>query len=151
MELISGSVAYPFQACTTIGVYGSTKSGKSYFVEKLLREKEWMFEEKPTKILYYYGVWTDSYRGMEKEMPDIQFQKGLPSLGDLESHATGSHTIVVLDDLLREICQSKSEGPVPAFVLTGTEALYTSEIFSTTKSVVIHQSSDHREQNIITP
>jgi hypothetical protein len=74
----------------------------------MLYEKDSLFEVKPAKIIYAYSIWTDSYTKMENELIDIEFHKGLPTLDLLQKLSTGCHCIVVLDDLLHEICQSKT-------------------------------------------
>jgi hypothetical protein len=104
----SGPVPYPLQAQSTISVCGCTRSGKSTFVRRLLKEKDYMFEKTPHKVLYCYGIWSTDYSSMEDSMDFLEFHKGLPSFERVEEFADGHHNIVILDDLMAELCQSKT-------------------------------------------
>ena len=78
---------YPFPGCTSIAVSGATCSGKIFSLYRLLCHKNEMFENPPQKVLYCYGIYQLFYEKMEKELPFITFQQGLPSTSDLEALA----------------------------------------------------------------
>lgn len=101
-------IPFPFQACTTMTVCGSTKSGKTTFVRRIIDEKTHMFTEPAHKILYCYSLWTDSFTDMEKSINDIEFHKGLPEENILTAFCDNRHNILVLDDLMADITKSKT-------------------------------------------
>jgi hypothetical protein len=106
MEITSStSVPFPFQEGSTIGVYGPTCSGKSSLIARILENKKVMFETEPQKVLYCYGIYTDSYHALEQCMPEIEFRKGLPLLEEIETFANGKHNLIILDDLMADICK----------------------------------------------
>lgn len=79
---------YPFPECTSIAVSGAICSGKSTAVFRLLRHKEDMFLNPPDKVLYYYGLRQPLFKQLERKLPFIEFQHGIPNnkrikVGDL--------------------------------------------------------------------
>ena len=92
-------------SCTVVA--GSTGSGKSFLVKRMLSECNFLFDQPVSKILYCYTAFQPLFEIMEKEIPNITFHKGLPSESVLESLASDrSHTICVLDDLQGEVVSS---------------------------------------------
>lgn len=107
MEITSPTiVSHPFEDCSTIGVYGPSMSGKSTFVTKILDNKNVMFVTEPRKIMYCYGIWSAGYEKMESHIDNITFRKGLPSQEEVENFADGEHNLIILDDLMSEICKN---------------------------------------------
>lgn len=93
-----------FPAPTTISVSGTSGSGKTTLLRKILLNKQQMFEDPPKRILYCYGIWQDLFSRMEKEIPDIEFHRGVPSEECIRSFGCSKeHGIVILDDLMSEI------------------------------------------------
>ena len=73
-------------------------SGKSYFVRRLI--KECLFEVKPKKVYWFYGIYQSEFDNME----GVAFHKGLPETFD---HCVdGNHNVIVLDDI--QDCVTKS-------------------------------------------
>ena len=98
---------YPFPDCTSIAVSGATCSGKTFWLYRLLRHKNEMFENPPQKVLYCYGIYQPFYEKMEKELPFITFQQGLPSTVDLEALADEKMcNLLCLDDLMESVTTS---------------------------------------------
>ena len=66
-----------------------------------------MFENPPEKVLYCYGMYQPLYEQMDKELPFITFQQGLPSISDLETLANEKTcNLVCLDDLMESVTTS---------------------------------------------
>lgn len=66
-----------------------------------------MFVNPPEKVLYCYGIYQPLYETMEKELPFITFQQGLPSTSDLEALAhEKTCNLVCLDDLMESVTTS---------------------------------------------
>ncbi len=92
----------PFKDCSSLLLTGSTSSGKTTWVYKLLQNIEAMYETKPDKILYCYGVWQPIFDEMEKM---CTLQQGLPL--DIENWETQSkHKLIIIDDLMDKVVSS---------------------------------------------
>ena len=95
---------YPFPGSTSIGVSGTSNSGKTTFVYKLLKNKDVMFEGSPDKILYCHGIDQPLFLEMESSLPSIRFHKGLPSKELIEEYSySKTGNIIVLDDLMESV------------------------------------------------
>ena len=93
----------PFTMCLA----GSTSSGKTTFVRRLLDNLYRMTSEEPGKILYCYGAFQPLYEEIKKDHPDVTFIEGLPCRDDMEQLASRGPSLVVLDDLLSEVTNSR--------------------------------------------
>ena len=100
---------YPFPGCTSIAVSGATCSCKIFSLYRLLCHKNEMFKNPPQKVLYCYGIYQLFYEKMEKELPFITFQQGLPSTSDLEALADEKTCNLICLDDLRESVTTFSE------------------------------------------
>lgn len=89
---------YPFSMIIT----GATCSGKTTWLERLLVEKQDVFEAgSPVwHVHYFYGIYQKTYEEMETVMPDIVFKPGLPTVEDLNNlEGLKGRKILVMDDL----------------------------------------------------
>lgn len=100
---------FPFESPTTMAVSGTTGSGKTTWLFKLLRNSKLMFPENPPyKILYCYGVWQEMFEKMEAEISQIEFYEGLPPESLINSlTANQKHNIIILDDLMGEVVKNQ--------------------------------------------
>ena len=87
-----------FMSPTTILVSGQSGTGKSNFVRRVLENQ--LFDVKPTKIVYCYGVWNDIFDTYK----NVTFVEGLPS--SFDEYFDGSHIVIVLDDLQSAVANS---------------------------------------------
>lgn len=138
----------PFHDGSTICVVGSTGSGKSYFVKRLLTHQRTMFETPPNRILYCYTVDQPLFREMEEVIENISFHKGFPTVQRLQDLAQypDQHNVLVLDDLAEETVMSETGKNIftrhchhlniTAILLS--QNLYTSGKFSRTISLNTH-------------
>jgi hypothetical protein len=90
-------ISLPFKCPVSFSVSGTTSSGKTTWVFRLLHHKDEMLYPSPQHVLYCYGIWQDLYEQMEKEMNFIQFHEGLPSKETVCNLPSGS--MIILDDL----------------------------------------------------
>jgi len=99
---------YPFKTPSTFSISGTTGSGKTTWLYKVLSAKEELFPgDIPQSILYCYGVWQELFEKMEKEIPNIIFHHGIPSSSQIEDICKNNHhNIVVLDDLMNEVVKN---------------------------------------------
>ena len=81
-------------------IVGTSGSGKAYWVYKFLRHLPDMFQDPaPEKILFDV---------MKQNMPHLIFHQGLLDKGEMEQFTDGCHTVLVLDDLMSAMSNSKS-------------------------------------------
>ena len=97
----------PFPSCVSMMLNGATGSGKTTWVFTLLRNLNKMFEDAPKLVLYCYGVYQSLYDDMKSQCPFITFHEGLPSSDTIKAFATGQHRMIILDDLLNDVVQSR--------------------------------------------
>ena len=88
---------YRFASPSTICVSGATSSGKTEFVKRLIREKDFVFQRPPTKIVYCYGAYQDGFT----DLRGVDFREGL----DVADLPRG--TLLVIDDLMDEVVKSE--------------------------------------------
>jgi len=87
-----------------ICVNGYSSSGKTVFVQTLLKQRDRMFNVKISKILYCYGIWNESFGEMESDS-DISFMEGLPNESQVKELPAMS--IIVFDDLMDQVSNNK--------------------------------------------
>ena len=100
----------PFDENSSIIVTGSSKSGKTYWIIKFLRNRALMFSGTgPSEVLYYYAQDQPLYAEMKKDLRDeITFREGIPTLNDiLEFAKDEQHRLIVLDDVMHLIVDNK--------------------------------------------
>ena len=134
---------YPFPECTSIAISGSTCSGKTFWLYRLLHSKDDMFENPPEKVLYCYGIYQPLYEKMEKELPFITFQQGLPSTSDLEALAHDKTcNLVCLDDLMESVTTSSE---MENLFVKGMHHRHLSVIFFKPEHVLSRQAFTHHQ------
>ena len=68
----------PFKSCSSMIVSGSSRSGKTTYVFKLLKHRGKMFvPNAPTEVLYCYGVYQTLFDEMKQVLTNITFHEGL--------------------------------------------------------------------------
>lgn len=88
-------------------IFGSTGSGKSQLTRRILLESDEIYDQGVDKILYCYSEYQSLFQKMEHEMNNISFHLGVPSREFIEEFtSSGSHNIVVLDDLCHKVIGS---------------------------------------------
>ena len=97
----------PFKPYSSISISGMTQSGKSTWVFRLLLNINKMFEDVPKYVLYCYGVYQSLYDDIKSQCPFVTFHEGLPNEETIKTFATGEHRMIVLDDLLNDVVQSR--------------------------------------------
>ena len=86
-------------------VAGPSSCGKSFFVKRLLYERENVIDGAPEKTIWCYGEYQDAYREMTETLSHIEFVEGIPE--DLEDRINPSiRNMVIIDDLMAETSKS---------------------------------------------
>ena len=84
-------------------------SGKTVLTLAVLRKAGLMYTIPPERILYAYGVHQKIFDELEAEVTYLSIHHGLPTLEmieELKSTSDEGHSLLVLDDLMDEICKS---------------------------------------------
>ena len=93
-----------FHAPTTISMSGTTGSGNTSLLFRILEYKDSIFTIPPEKVLYCYGAWQSLFEAKEK---DIDFHLGLPTEDEVNNFADGEHNLIILDDLMDSALDSE--------------------------------------------
>lgn len=89
-------------------IFGCTGSGKSQLTRNILLESNDLYDLGVKKILYCYSEFQGLFEQMEREMVNITFHMGLPSVEYIEEFVgEGGHNVVVLDDLTNKVLASE--------------------------------------------
>ena len=86
----------------TMLVSGSSNSGKSTFVLKLLKNSKLMINPLPSRVIWHYSQWQAGYESLD----GVEFKLGAPSQSDIETY---SNSILILDDLMSELSTLSSD------------------------------------------
>ena len=90
---------------------GSPATGKSSFVERLLHDRT-LWPSKPySKIVYAYGIYSDTVARIEKTLENVELHHGVPEhiFEDPQKYFDPSECgLLILDDIGVETQQSKS-------------------------------------------
>lgn len=84
-------LVHPF----TMIVAGPTQSGKTWFVKKLIENRQLLVNKPPERIIYCYAIYQDSYPNMS----GVEFHQGLDVLKEIDGK---TRTLIILDDLMAE-------------------------------------------------
>ena len=88
---------------------GPTQSGKTYFVQQILKHNRIVYEEqKSIRIFWYYNQWQECYEELKTSLgKSIRFERGVPELSENLSEINARYNnIIILDDLMAEATDS---------------------------------------------
>ena len=93
-----------FDENSSVMICGSSKSGKTYWINTFLKNLDKMFTGRPPdEVLYYYMHKQPLYGEMTDTLGDrIIFRQGVPTLEDILEFAKDddNHRLIVLDDVM---------------------------------------------------
>lgn len=96
-----------FESPTSIFIAAPSGTGKTVFTKNILQHADGMFKNPPKQIYYCYTIWQPIYTEMQKDIQNISFFQGLPSMADLRDWGQEEgHKILVLDDLMMQGAES---------------------------------------------
>ena len=90
-------------------VVGPTQSGKTYFVQQILKHNRIVYEEqKSIRIFWYYNQWQECYEDLKTSLgKSIRFERGVPELSENLCEINPRYNnIIILDDLMAEATDS---------------------------------------------
>jgi hypothetical protein len=106
-------------------IAGPPFSGKTYFLQQLLKFKDILINPTPNRILYCYNTWQVSYDEIKRGNTNIFFNEGLPNFEIINK---SYNNLIILDDLMKECLENKS---VMNLFTVGTHHQNTSVFFIT--------------------
>ena len=84
-------------------VAGPSQSGKTTFVERLIKHRNEMIYPVPKSIIWHYSEFQPAYESMSNV---VTFKKGVPTDVQLKSY---SGNLVIIDDLMSEMATVSSD------------------------------------------
>jgi len=82
-------------------VCGPTMSGKTYFVKKLIINRQKLIDQHIARVVYCYGEWQE---GFEELKDHVEFHQGLDKVFGSDTFSDASvPTLLILDDLAQEL------------------------------------------------
>ena len=111
MSYVSSDVSgiFKFESPSSTMVIGPSMAGKTVLTLDILRNASKMYTVPPKNIIYAYGVYQKVFTRLETELNNITFHEGLPTkemIENLGSEEEEDHSLLVIDDLMDEICKS---------------------------------------------
>ena len=92
-----------FKHPTTIIVAGPTQCGKTELIKNMLIHREEIFEKCPSNIMWAFGhLKENQMESIKNKVPETVFSNGLPT-----ERESLSNSILILDDLMNEICKNQ--------------------------------------------
>ncbi|KAK4885922.1 hypothetical protein RN001_002193 [Aquatica leii] len=86
---------YQFQHPFSAIVAGPSGCGKSYFIVNFIKNMNDVCDTKFENVIWFYDEWQPLY----KDLPNIKFQEGLPSMDSFDGREPN---LIIIDDLMRE-------------------------------------------------
>lgn len=97
-----------FIAASNTLISGSSCSGKTDLVCRIIKHADSLYTIKPEKVLFAYKHWNSAYDQLERDDSiGIKFINYLPDESELREYiGDAAHTVFVCDDLFSELCKS---------------------------------------------
>lgn len=93
-------------SCTVL--QGVSQSGKTFFMKRLIQQKEHMFFTKVTKVIVVFDKYQPAYDDMARATDDITFLPQIPNESELKALTKDhAHTVLILDDQIGKLETSK--------------------------------------------
>ena len=90
---------YEFQHPCTVVISGPSGSGKSVLTKDILCQRS--IQPSPQRIIWCYGQYQPLYDAIQRQLPYVEFVKGIPEFLEHESFLdTSVRNCIVLDDLM---------------------------------------------------
>ena len=107
--LIKPCPKFNFRHKFSLLIVGPTQSGKTYFVQQILKHNRIVYEEqKSIRIFWYYNQWQECYEDLKTSLgKSIRFERGVPELSENLCEINPRYNnIIILDDLMAEATDS---------------------------------------------
>ena len=111
MENASGTencTRFPLIHPFTAIVAGMTGSGKTVWVQNLIRHSSQVIQPPPQRVVWSYAQWQPAYDDMLKSIPGIEFVKGIPHDIDEDWYFDPKiNNMMIIDDQMTETSNDK--------------------------------------------
>ena len=86
-------------------VAGCCGTGKTTFVNNIIRNHQIMITPSIQKIIYFYSTWQDIFESLQNEVKNITFDNTTPTIESIDKYTENRtiHCLIILDDLMTEI------------------------------------------------
>ncbi len=91
----------PFKTPANLLICGETNSGKTHWLERLIKFSDRMFDPQPNGVVVMYKRYQPTYTKWEQTYTNVRCVEGLQR-EPLESGEFGQNILLVLDDLMSE-------------------------------------------------
>ncbi|KAK3724231.1 hypothetical protein QZH41_002380 [Actinostola sp. cb2023] len=88
---------------SNLQVVGPSKSGKTHWVRRMIQERQDMFRQPLSRVVYCYGEWQPMFDTFPKE---VEWVKGMPE--DFYEKFEGQPGLLILDDLMAECSNNEA-------------------------------------------
>lgn len=91
---------------------GPSRAGKTTWVYHALAQSEYLFREKPSRVVYYYNQWQPMFDKMKEEGLVQEFINRVPSKAELEkmtSKGVKRDVCIIIDDFMQVQSEEISE------------------------------------------
>ena len=78
---------------------GPSSCGKTYFVERILKQINTLINPVPEEIVFCFSAWQPSYERMKSYFKNIKFIEGIPNFDEL---VPDYRRLIIIDDLMAE-------------------------------------------------
>lgn len=85
----------------TMIVAGMQSSGKTTFIQALIRQRNELFSPPVEKVFYHYAIWQPLFENQSD--PNVHYQEGVPNIDEIPENC-----LLVLDDLLSQMSNDKN-------------------------------------------
>ena len=80
-------------------IAGPTGSGKTYYIQRLLKDINEIIDQPPEKIIFCFAEWQGVYDRLSLEHSNLSFIEGLPTRDQLSGDC---RKLLIIDDLMQE-------------------------------------------------
>lgn len=91
-------------------VASPSKSGKSTLVCKLLARAKTYFDVSPSRVVYFYNMWSPTFEEWSDKVENLEFKRGMCTREWIEENCSSEPNVtVILDDQAMNITKDISE------------------------------------------
>jgi hypothetical protein len=96
--------AIPIETPSCLYIAGSSQSGKSFFVRRLIKERNGIFAKKQKKIVYCFNILELELSDMAAQDSAILLHEGLPDKLLIDEWSLDGDWVLILDDAYLILC-----------------------------------------------